>query len=196
MVAAYGSYYRLGGGGKEGTAFEQVLASAVGLGAPTIRVWTGVKGAKECPAEERAAIVSDGLRVAELAAKHGITICLEYHANTLTDDADSVHMLLKELDHPNIEFLWQTSNDEDVESCAKRLIEVLPRLRNVHVFYWNPGVERRPLVEGESGWRTYIDIVRETGEPVDFLLEFVIEDSPEQFVADAATLRRWLEDRA
>ncbi len=196
MVAAYGSYYRLAGGGKFPMPFEQVLASAAALGAPTIRVWAGTKGAKVCPPEERAAIVADGLRIADLAAKRGITVCLEYHPNTLTDDADSVRSLLKELDHPSIEFLWQHSADEPVESCAARLIEVLPRLRNVHVYQWTATGERRPLAEGEAAWRSYIDIVRETGKTVDFLLEFVRDDSPEQFIADAATLRRFLEMRA
>jgi sugar phosphate isomerase/epimerase len=192
MVAAYGSYYRLGGGEKNTATFEQVLSSAAALGAPTIRVWAGIKASKEYISEERAAVVDDGLRVADLAAKRGITVCLEYHPNTLTDDADSVRLLLKELDHPNIEFLWQPPIDETVAASAARLIEVLPRLRNVHVYYWKPGVERRPLAEGEAGWRSYIDIVRQTGKPVDFLLEFVVNDSPEQFIGDAATLRRML----
>ena len=170
MVAAYGSYYRLAGGGGTATPFEQVLASAAALGAPTIRIWAGSKGAKVCPPEERAAIVADGLRVANLAARNGITVCLEYHPNTLTDDADSVRSLLKELDHPNIEFLWQPPCDEPVESCAARLVVVLPRLRNVHVYQWTATGERRPLAEGEAAWRSYIDIVRETGKSVDFLL--------------------------
>jgi len=196
MVAAYGSYYRLAGGGKFPAPFEQVLASAAALGAPTIRVWAGVKGAKVCPPEERAAIVADGLRVADLAARNGITVCVEYHPNTLTDDADSVRLLIKELAHPNIEFLWQPPADEPVEACAARLVDVLPRLRNVHVYQWMPTGERRPLAEGEANWRSYIEIVREKGKSVDFLLEFVRDDSPEQFIADATALRRFLEVRA
>ena len=59
MVAAYGSYYRLAGGGRFPAPFEQVLATAAALGAPTIRIWAGVKGAKVCPPKERAAIVAE-----------------------------------------------------------------------------------------------------------------------------------------
>jgi 3-dehydroshikimate dehydratase len=195
MVAAYGSYYRLGGG-KDVPSFEKVLASAVGLGAPTIRVWAGVKGSADYSPEERRMVIDDALRVAEMAARSGITISLEYHGGTLTDTRESVQSLLGELAHPNIEFLWQPSNGEPVEACALRLIDVLPRLRNVHVFHWWPtAAERHPLSEGEARWRTYVDIVRETGKPVDFLLEFVVKDSPGQFLADAAILRRWLEGR-
>lgn len=194
IVAAYGSYYRLGAGGVGVAPFEQVLASAVALATPTIRVWAGVKGSADYSSPERRAVIDDALRVAEMASRHGITISLEYHERTLTDTRASVRALFDELAHPNIEFLWQPSNGEPVEACAARLLDVLPRLRNVHVFHWWPtSAERHPLFEGADRWRTYIDIVRETGRSVDFLLEFVAHDSPKQFLADAATLRRLLE---
>jgi 3-dehydroshikimate dehydratase len=197
MVAAYGSYYRLGGGGKDTAPFERVLASAVALGAPTIRVWAGRKGSADCSPQERRAIIDDALRVAEMAGRSGITICLEYHGGTLTDTRASVRSLLDEMTHPNVEFLWQPSDGEPVEACVDRLVDVLPRLRNVHVFHWGPAVhDRNSLVKGEARWRAYIDLVRQTGRPVDFLLEFVLGDSTEQFLADAATLRHFLEVQA
>jgi len=190
MVSAYGSYYRLADARKEAAPFEHVLASAVGLGAPTIRVWAGGQGSAECSPDERHRIIDDGLRIADIAARSGITISLEYHGGTLTDTRESAHALLTELAHPNIDFLWQPTNGEPVEACASRLVDVLPRLRNVHVFHWWPSAaERHPLIEGADRWHTYIDIVRESKKPVDFLLEFVAHDSPEQFLEDAATLR-------
>jgi 3-dehydroshikimate dehydratase len=194
IVSAYGSYYRLGPQESSAVPFERVLASAVALGAPTIRVWAGTQGSADCTPGQRREIIDDAMRVAEMAAHSGITISLEYHGATLTDSRASVRALLGELDHPNIEFLWQPPNGESVEACAGRLIDVLPRLRNVHVFHWWPTWhDRHPLADGEARWRPYIDIVRETGKSVDFLLEFVVNDSPEQFLADAATLRRFLE---
>jgi sugar phosphate isomerase/epimerase len=174
-----------------------VLAGAEALAAPTIRVWAGGKGSVDCSPQQRREIIGDVLRVADMAGRAGITISLEYHAGTLTDTRASVRSLLDELAHPNIEFLWQPANGEPVEACTGRLRDVLPRLRNVHVFHWWPTArERHPLIEGEAQWRAYIEIVRETGRPVDFLLEFVLNDSPGQFLADAATLRRFLEGQA
>jgi sugar phosphate isomerase/epimerase len=192
MVAAYGSYYRLGGGEMNKVPFEDVLASAAALGAPTIRVWAGVKGSADTTPEERAAVVADARRVAHLAGRKGITICLEYHANTLTDDDQSARRLLVELDHPNIDFLWQPANGESIEANVARLMAIMPRLRNVHVFHWFPVGERQPLADGALRWRTYLDLVRDSGRDVDFLLEFVLNDSTEQLIADAKTLRGWL----
>jgi 3-dehydroshikimate dehydratase len=196
MIAAYGSYYRLADGRTEAVSFECVLASAVALGAPTIRVWAGSRGSADYSAVERRNVIDDALRIAEMAAPSGITISLEYHSGTLTDTRASVQALLLELAHPNIEFLWQPTNGEPIDACATRLLDVLPRLRNVHVFHWWPtAAERHPLIDGADRWQTYIEIVRESGRDVDFLLEFTMNDSQEQFLADALTLRHLLEGR-
>jgi 3-dehydroshikimate dehydratase len=193
MVAAYGSYFRLGNRDASAPRFEDVLASAKALGAPTIRVWAGKKGSADSSPEERRAVIDDALRVADIAGRRGIAISLEYHGGTLTDSRASVLSLMDELDHPNIDFLWQPTNGESVEACAMRLLDVLPRLRNVHVFHWWPtDRERHPLSLGEAAWRTYIEVVRASGRDVDFLLEFVLNDSPAQFFTDAATLRGFL----
>jgi 3-dehydroshikimate dehydratase len=191
MISGYGSYYRLG---DDGSNFEPVLASAVALGAPTIRVWAGTKGSVDCSLADRARIIADALRVAELASRWSITISLEYHGDTLTDTRESVQALLIELAHPNIQFLWQPPNGESFDASACRLLEVLPRMRNVHVFHWWPtAAERHPLIKGADRWMAYIDIIRTTGRDVDFLLEFTAGNSADQFLADAAVLRRLLD---
>jgi 3-dehydroshikimate dehydratase len=182
-VSSYGSYYRLGDTRADSVPFEAVLESAVALGAPTIRVWAGGKGSVACSADERRHVIEDALRVADLAARSGISISLEYHAGTLTDTPTSVRALLSELVHPQIEFLWQPAHGESVEDNAARLIEVLPRVRNVHVFHWWPtDRDRRPLGEGEERWHEYIRLVRASGRRVDFLLEFVAGDATGQLL--------------
>jgi 3-dehydroshikimate dehydratase len=187
--AAYGSYYRLG----QGMDFGPVLASAVALGAATIRVWPGIKGSKETDAGEWQAVVDDARRIASLAAAEKMGVSLEYHANTLTDTRDSVRKLAEELkDGPD--FLWQPANGAPADECEERLREILPRVRHVHVFHWWPTAQdRRPLAEGEASWKRYLKILRPLDRAMPCLLEFVRDDSPEQFLEDAATLRRWLE---
>jgi len=192
-VSGYGSYYRLGDTRADAVPFEAVLESAVALGAPTIRVWAGGTGSVACSADERGRVIADALRVGDLASQSGISISLEYHAGTLTDSPASVRALLSELDHPRIEFLWQPAHGESVEDNTVRLVEVLPRLRNVHVFHWWPtDRDRRPLSEGEAPWREYVRLVQASGRRADFLLEFVARDATAQLLEDAATLRRLL----
>jgi sugar phosphate isomerase/epimerase len=191
-VAAYGSYYRLGFSESNGASFAPVLDSALALGAPTIRVWAGGKSSGDTPPQERSAIIADALRLADLAQASGLTISLEYHAGTLTDTRESVQRMMEETAHPALEFLWQPAHGETVEQGAARLRDVIPRLRHVHVFHWWPTAsDRRPLDEGKERWRHFLEILRGAGKTVPCLLEFVRDDSPEQFLEDAATLRDW-----
>ena len=194
-LAAYGSYYRIGASEAKGLTFESVLDTAVALGAPTIRVWAGEKGSGETTATERSAIIADALRIADLAKTRDVTVSLEYHANTLTDTRESVRLLMEEISHSHLEFLWQPSNGEAVDLCVARLRDALPRVRQIHVFHWWPtGSDWRPLKEGEEHWKRYLEIIRSAAKPMPCLLEFVRDHSPEQFLEDAATLCRWLEN--
>ncbi|MEI6085887.1 MAG: sugar phosphate isomerase/epimerase [Verrucomicrobiota bacterium] len=175
-VLAYGSYYRL-----DGQNFEAVLASAVALGAPTIRVWAGGLGSAQATAEQRAAVIADSQRIGDLAAKAGIKIAYEFHSNTLTDTDDSAQQLLREVDHPNVYTLWQPFPDRDSASNLVSLRGVLPLLAHVHVYHWT--TERRPLEEGSENWRKYFQLLDCAA-----LLEFVQNDDPQCFLRDAATL--------
>jgi 3-dehydroshikimate dehydratase len=191
--AAYGSYYRLGAG----AAFEPVLESALALGAPAIRVWPGTKGSAETSPAERQAVLDDARRIAALAAAERVAISFEYHGGTLTDDRASVAKLLAELPGPEVDFLWQPTNGAPVDDCVGRLRDILPRLRHVHVFHWWPEPkDRLPLADGEGPWKQYLAVVCEPKIPTPCLLEFVRNDSPEQFLEDASTLRRWIEETA
>ena len=192
-IAAYGSYYRLGQEEAAGTPFTTVLETAAALDAPTIRVWAGGAGSKETGPSERRKVVDDALRVASLALERKITISLEYHAGTLTDDAGSVRLLMSELPAASIEFLWQPAHGETAEQNLDRLSDLGPRLGNVHVFHWWPRAEDRlPLLAGEDRWLRYLNLIGKIPGRRSCLLEFVRGSDPGQFREDAATLRRWL----
>lgn len=80
-VGAYGSYYRLGVSEAQGLSFSAVLASAQARGAPRIRVWAGNTGSAACPPAQRAAIIAEARRCADLASAVGITVLSEWHAD-------------------------------------------------------------------------------------------------------------------
>lgn len=192
---AYGSYYRLGVSEGEGLSFAQVLASARVLEAPTIRVWAGRGGSVTVSPGQRAAVVSDALRIADLAAREHCSISLEYHAKTLTDTAESVAGMMRDLQHPAIHFLWQPAPVRSADSHLAELRQVLPRLSNIHAYQWTLAeneIIRQSLEEGATVWPDYLSMVAGQGGEHWTLLEFVRNDDPEQFIRDAATLSRWL----
>ncbi len=196
-VSAYGSYYRVGQTEREQDSFEEILETAVALKAPTIRVWAGTAGSAKTPAPARAKIVRESRRIAKLAAEANIAISFEYHANTLTDTNESAAKLLEEIAHPNIFTFWQPRLDGTPEEKLTGLELILPKLTNVHAYHWTKkgaDILRKPLSAGKSEWHRYLDTIRKTGRDHQILLEFVRNDDPEAFLADARTLQEWIDE--
>ncbi len=187
-VAAYGSYYRVGN--NDGQSFDAVLDSAVALGAPVIRVWAGNRGSVDADEDYREIVANDTNDICERASLAGITVAYEFHGGTLTDTAESAVSLLRRVDHRKLRCLWQPNGPESVEERLAGLKLVLPWLENVHLFHWT-AAGRRPLSDGESAWRIYADCIYSAGRKPAMLLEFVRDDSTEQFRADAGTALRW-----
>jgi sugar phosphate isomerase/epimerase len=185
--AAYGSYYRLAETEKN-PDFAAVLDAAQALGAPTLRVWAGVKGSAETDPDQRKRIEDDAKRICALAAPRDIRIALEYHGNTLTDTPDSAAALLDAV--PDLDSLWQPTNGKDEAYSADTLLRLLPRVSNVHVFHWGPRGwnDRHPLADGLERWQHYFRILAQNPKPRWALLEFAKDDSPEQYLQDAAVL--------
>ena len=192
-VAAYGSYYRAGGGNPDNPDFARVLESAVALGAPTIRVWPGGIGSAKLDSDGRKRVVNDLLRIADLAAQAGLSISTEFHDGTLTDTNDSARLLLDEARRPNLFTCWQPHNGEPTPECVSGLRAVLHRVSNIHVFHWWPtAAQRHPLADGSARWAEFWrELATLEGERF-ALLEFVRDDAESAFLEDAATLRSWL----
>jgi sugar phosphate isomerase/epimerase len=192
-VAAYGSYYRVGRSEDEGLPFERVLASAVELGAPTLRVWAGTSGSAATDEAARQKIVQDLRRIASLAAATRITISLEFHGGTLTDTTESALHLLNEVGHDNLFTYWQPLLElTDAESVAG-LEKLKTYLTHLHVYQWGGSfTNRQPLAEGQARWKSFLDVARSLPGEHYAMLEYVPDDSPENFLRDGATLRDWL----
>ena len=64
------------------------------------------------------------------------------------------------------------------------------RLANLHIYYWLDGV-RRPFKEGIQEWKQYLAHIDRNADRFG-LLEFVMNDTEEQFLEDAAALHQLL----
>ncbi len=188
-VAAYGSYYCAGH--PEVVPFEAVLASAGELGAPTIRVWAGKRGSADATDADRAWVVADSRRIADMAAAVGITVSYEFHPKTLMDSRESAERLLREAVHPNLRTYWQPPIGQPLEDNLAGLDAMRPWLSNVHLYHYAEG-KRMTLSEGAAAWAEYLPHIAATGRTHYAMIEFVKEDSPDNFLLDAATLRQWL----
>lgn len=199
VVSSYGSYYK--GLDPDGNVvpFEPVLQTALELGTGTIRIWADGKGSEVCDPARRAKFI-EALHVAlDAAQEQNIRLALEFHANTLTDSNFAAKALLDEVNHPNLYTYWQPIYwlaDQDYRLQGLDLL--YGRILNLHVFHWlfrpsvggwGENVDRRPLSEGATEWKTYLSEKLDPSVEHFALLEFVRKDCSEQFLKDAAILK-------
>ncbi|MBR5446466.1 MAG: TIM barrel protein [Clostridia bacterium] len=191
-ITAYGSYWKAW----ENTdaslaAVRQDLGCARAIGARLMRVWAGQKGSADISAAERANVVLALQDACAAAADSGLTITLECHNWTLTDDWRSALQLLEEVNRPNLKLYWQPNQFRDTAYNLEALRRELPYITNVHVFSWE-GKEHFPLAHHEAIWRQYLDILAGSSRDHDLLLEFMHNNEPAQLATDAAVLKSWL----
>ncbi|PXA03544.1 sugar phosphate isomerase/epimerase [Coraliomargarita sinensis] len=193
-VSSYGSYNKCD---RESGPISEELESADALGAPVIRVWAGRKASADAGADYRAEVVEHLKRAVVAARELDITIALEYHRNTLTDTQASAHQLLREVGLPELKLYWQPRTSEgDRASNLAELEAALPKLAHIHCFHWGMGgfKDRYPLLDGTGDWKAYLDAVRGLEEDRYVILEFVKDDSPEQFLEDTKVLNALLKN--
>ena len=183
-IAAYGSYYRLGGYENPAEVFARSLVSAEALEAPVIRIWAGTRASTDADRAYRTKLANEAAMIAQTAQKKGIKIAFEWHKNTLTDTNASAMQLLEDADHPNLFCLWQPTVALSPAERVEGIRLLGNRLANVHVYSWPDG-KRGPLNAAE--WKLYLDAVQCSGSHY-ALLEFVRDNTEEQFASDANTL--------
>ncbi|MCK2236370.1 MULTISPECIES: TIM barrel protein [unclassified Crossiella] len=191
-VEGYASYFDAGD--SEPAAFDEVLRTAVALGAPTIRVWAGKRAPTDSDAEHRARVVRELVRCAGLAAGEGIRVAVEFHVHTLTKTLDSAVKLFAEAGQENLVPYWQPRELPEVEECLTEVRALLPSVAAAHVFSWGADGydERLPLDARPDLWQPVLAQLAADGETRHALLEFVVDDDPAVFRRDAATLLGWL----
>lgn len=185
-IVQYGSYYRLG----QGMDFKCRILNAQALGAKTIRIWGGNKPSNKVTEAEWASMVQEAKTIADLAKDAKLIVALEWHKNTVTDTNQSGLRFLQDVDRSNFRTLWQPNLAMPQKQREDGICVLGSKIVNLHIFHWDQS-GRRPLSEGKEEWQGYFDALQPNYEGW-ALLEFVKDDSTEQFLKDAETLKNWL----
>jgi len=189
-ICSYGSYFRIGNPMDD---FMRCLDAAGELGTPVVRVWCGGNvDSSKMSDSQRKYIVESLLECCAEARKRGIIVAPEFHGGTLTDSNPSVEKLLCETAGvENLKFYWQPRWDWTEEETLHALEMVKPRLAHAHVFTWRHvgnDIIRLPIADGEKLWNKALPMLGDCYS----LIEFVKGDRPQQLIADAAVLNKWI----
>lgn len=188
QVFSYGSYFYLSDDPGWEMDFRKVLHTADALGAPLIRIWAGQTGSMQTGESLRRRLTGNLASCCSMAAACGKEIALEYHRRTLTDTASSTKRLIEEVSCRNLSTYWQPNPDLSQAEHLQELTELKPYISQIHVFQWASGDVRLSLSQGISEWEKYLAVLDD--RPHHCLLEFVQNNSPEQFLRDAGSLHQ------
>ncbi|NLZ67692.1 MAG: sugar phosphate isomerase/epimerase [Spirochaetales bacterium] len=185
QVASYGSYFKLG---KRADIIPH-LENTKAMKAPFMRIWAYDKPSSEVDGNEYNVIVAEAKKVCKIAKDYNIPLTLEWHKNTLTDTNESGLKLLRDVDSPYFKTFWQPTQALSVEQRVEGLKLIKPYLTNLHVYYWTKD-RREELKDGKDYWQQYLKAVDDKVHYA--LLEFVKNDSAEQFEKDVIVLKHLL----
>jgi sugar phosphate isomerase/epimerase len=186
-VSSYGSYYRVGCADNS-VSFEQVLETAVQLGAPLIRVWAGDLGSNSTDPDGWERVLDDSLRICQMAEQAGVRLGFEYHEDTLTDTSASACRLMRDIGLNNFSCYWQPPVPANPSERLASLKDISPWLSQVHAFH-HDSRQLLPFSLGESEWLPYMEHIKTLPGDRYCLIEFVTGDSSDQFLEDAKFLK-------
>lgn len=185
-IAEYGSYYAIGK--SDPSLFEDILNTARDLGTNVIRVWAHQgKPSDSFSEEEYQACVADAKRICAMAGD--ITVALECHPNTLTDEYHTELKFIRDVGCDNLKTFWQPNQHRPVDYNLDSIRALLPYIVSVHVYSWKRK-ERLPLAALESDWLQYIELL--SAKHLNYMLEFMHDGNIETLKETAATLKKWL----
>lgn len=184
VCSSYGTYFRLNETPLE--ELESYIRAAKILGTRMLRLWCGTKSGAMMDAQERAGLLSVCRQAAAIAEARDVTLCMECHRGTFTEDPDDAVWLMRSVDSAHFRMYWQPFQWQSADENAENARKIAPYADHIHVFQWK-GDDRFPLADGLADWRRYIGAF---SEPCTLLLEFMPNGRVEELAEEAAALKR------
>lgn len=131
-IPVYGSYLRPGSDDFDQRAIEDELAIANNLEADLIRVWAGTQEYQEHTASHWETVVEDLQSVVDQAAEVGLSVTLEKHAGTLTNNGEGAKRLVNEIEGP-CGINYQPHFSLSPDALRSELEELVEFVNNVHM---------------------------------------------------------------
>lgn len=184
---SYGSYYRVGQ--KDYVLFDKILSVSEKIGCKRIRLWLGILPSDKTDKNHFDSLVEETRALCDKAMERDVILSFEFHEGTFNDNGISSLEFLKAVSRENLSTYWQPLR---VKNDFENLKTVAPYVNGVHVFQWDCFGMKYALDEGTQEWNKYIAYLRDNSLNTDYILEFVKDDSPEQFKNDARILKEIL----
>lgn len=181
--SSYGTYFRLGEAPIE--ELDGYIKAAKILGTDILRVWCGRKSSKDMTNEERDTLLIACRQAAKIAEANQVTVCLECHKKTFTENPDDAVWLMQAVNSSHFRMYWQPFQWQSSEQNLENASKIAPYAKHIHVFNWR-GEEKLPLAEAAADWKSYL---KQFSTPRALLLEFMPNGTLEELAYEADTLK-------
>jgi hypothetical protein len=104
-ISSYAPLYRVLPGGGPGIDFSAILATALAINAPMIRVYAG--NAAKLAGADRAAMLGELRRLGDAAGDKGIALALSPGTRTCMENFPAALALADEASHPYVRLAWE-----------------------------------------------------------------------------------------
>ena len=182
-VSSYGTYFKLGE--TPMSELPAYIAAARALGTDILRLWCGTKSGAAMTEEERLSFFELCKEAARIAEKEGVTLCMECHKNTFTEDPKDSLLLMQAVSSSAFAMYYQPHQWRSIAENEAMAKELSPYTHAIHVFQWK-GTERFPLAIGHEEWKRYLSHF----EGLPLLLEFMPDDRLETLSNEAEALKK------
>ncbi len=187
FCSSYGTYFRLTETPIE--ELESYIRAAKILGTDTLRLWCGTKSGATMVEKERETLLSVCRQAAAIAEAHHVTLCMECHRETFTENPDDAVRLMEAVHSDRFRMYWQPFQWQEMNENLENARKIAPYADHIHVFHWK-GNDRFPLADGLAEWRCYLS---EFSLPCTLLLEFMPNGSLTELADEAIALKAMIE---
>jgi len=183
VCSSYGTYFCLTETPIE--ELESYIQAAKILGTNVLRLWCGRKSGKDMADAEKNDLFEVCKRAAEIAKAADVTLCMECHKKTFTENPDDAVRLMEAIHSPHFRTYWQPFQWQEPRENVINATKIANFAEHIHVFNWK-GERKLPLADAVGEWREYI---KAFSVPRTLLLEFMPEGTLEELTCEADALR-------
>jgi sugar phosphate isomerase/epimerase len=183
FCSSYGTYFRLGE-----TPIDELgayIQAAKILDTHILRLWCGRKSGKDMTNEERNALLDTCRTAAKMAEESGVTLCMECHKGTFTENPDDAVWLMESVNSLHFRMYWQPFQWQEPEENIINATKIANYAEHIHVFNWR-GKEKFPLAEAVKIWQSYL---KQFSVPRTLLLEFMPNGTMAELGEEARALK-------
>ncbi len=188
IISSYGSYFNSAESNE--TEWKKICEIAQIMGASSVRIWLGKKDSEKTDDAEYRTLLENTVRMCDIAADYGLTVCPECHDNTFNNNTDAILRFINDLQRNNFKTYFQ-SRYFRMEYDLDRIDRTFDFTENVHISYRDLKKEQRFKEKNRHYLEVLLKKLKSKGFGGIVMVEFVDFNSKYMFYKNVKKLKSY-----